>query len=148
MSLEDGYSNPENSLGKGGPAGSSVSIPEAYILFWSNFANFRTRANRAEYWKVFLVNIALYLVLFALGVAGKVGLFLILYFIYALAALVPSLALTVRRLHDTDRSGGWIFISLVPLVGSIILIVFLILDSTPGPNRFGPPSVAKGISSN
>jgi uncharacterized membrane protein YhaH (DUF805 family) len=57
--------------------------------------------------------------------------------LYALAVLIPSIAVTVRRLHDTDRSGWWILLGLIPLVGTIILLVFVCLDGTPGPNRFG-----------
>lgn len=57
--------------------------------------------------------------------------------LFALATVIPTLAVTWRRLHDTDRSGGWFFIQLVPLVGWIILFVFVVLDGTWGPNRFG-----------
>ena len=58
--------------------------------------------------------------------------------LYALAAIVPCLALTVRRLHDTDRGGLWILISLVPLIGGVVLFVFMLLEGTSGGNRFGP----------
>jgi uncharacterized membrane protein YhaH (DUF805 family) len=58
--------------------------------------------------------------------------------IYSLAVLIPSLAVSVRRLHDTNRTGWWIFIGLVPLVGAIILIVFYATDSQPGDNQYGP----------
>ena len=55
-----------------------------------------------------------------------------------LAVLVPSIAVTIRRLHDTERSGWWILIAFVPLVGGIVLLVFMCLDGTGGPNKFGP----------
>jgi uncharacterized membrane protein YhaH (DUF805 family) len=58
--------------------------------------------------------------------------------IYGLAVLIPSIAVGVRRLHDTDRSGWWLLISLIPLIGGIVLLVFFVLDGTPGENRFGP----------
>ncbi len=58
--------------------------------------------------------------------------------LYSLAVLVPSIAVTVRRLHDTGRSGWWILIGLIPIVGTIILIVFLVQDSKPGSNEYGP----------
>jgi uncharacterized membrane protein YhaH (DUF805 family) len=58
--------------------------------------------------------------------------------IYGLAVLVPSLAVGVRRLHDTNHSGWWLFISLIPLIGAIILLVFLVGDSQPGDNKYGP----------
>jgi uncharacterized membrane protein YhaH (DUF805 family) len=55
-----------------------------------------------------------------------------------LAILIPSLAVTVRRLHDIDRSGWWIFINLIPLIGAIVLLVFAVSEGTPGNNRYGP----------
>jgi uncharacterized membrane protein YhaH (DUF805 family) len=55
-----------------------------------------------------------------------------------LALLVPSLAVTFRRLHDTNRRGWWILIGLIPLIGAVVLFIFYLLDGTPGPNRFGP----------
>ena len=58
--------------------------------------------------------------------------------IYACAVLIPAIAVTVRRLHDTDRSGWWFLIVLIPVIGPIVLLVFMIIDGTPGPNRFGP----------
>ena len=58
--------------------------------------------------------------------------------IYALATLVPSLAVGVRRLHDTNRSGWWVLIGFIPVIGSIILIFFLAADSQPGDNQYGP----------
>ena len=58
--------------------------------------------------------------------------------IYSLAVLIPGLAVAVRRLHDTNRSGWWLFIGLVPLIGAIILLVFMVQDSQPGENQYGP----------
>jgi uncharacterized membrane protein YhaH (DUF805 family) len=58
--------------------------------------------------------------------------------IYLLAVLLPSIAVAVRRLHDTGRSGWWIFIGLIPLIGVIVMLVFLVLDSKPGANDYGP----------
>ena len=66
--------------------------------------------------------------------------------VYGLAVLVPSLAVSVRRLHDIDRTGWWVLIALVPVVGAIVLIVFHVLDSTPGPNRYGPNPKAAGVA--
>ena len=65
--------------------------------------------------------------------------------IFVLASLIPTLAIAFRRLHDTGRSAWWLLISLIPLVGSIVLLVFLLLAGEPGGNRFGPvpqPTVA------
>ncbi len=67
--------------------------------------------------------------------------------IYSLAVLIPSIAVSVRRLHDIDRTGWWLLIALVPLVGAIVLIVFHVLDGTPGPNRYGPnPKTAPRVA--
>ena len=64
--------------------------------------------------------------------------------IVGLILLLPSISVAVRRLHDTDRSGWWWWLNLIPCVGWIILIVFYVLPGTPGPNRFGPPPVPAG----
>ena len=57
--------------------------------------------------------------------------------IFALGSTIPAIAVSVRRLHDTDRSGWWFLIQLIPLIGGIVLLVFFCLDSSPGQNRFG-----------
>ena len=58
--------------------------------------------------------------------------------LFVLATLIPTIAVLVRRLHDTDRSGWWVLINFIPLIGSLVLLVFAVLDSQPGANRFGP----------
>lgn len=63
---------------------------------------------------------------------------LIVYLLLGLVVFFPSLAVTIRRLHDTDHSGGWYWISLVPFIGAIVLLVFMVTPGTPGPNRYGP----------
>lgn len=73
----------------------------------------------------------------SLGIAG------ILLGLYALATFIPNLAVTVRRLHDQDKSGWWILIGLVPLIGGIWLLILYFIDGTPGPNRFGPDPKAR-----
>ena len=82
-----------------------------------------------------LANLVVYV---ALAILAQIsGIFLILYVIYGLAMLVPSLAVAFRRLHDTDKSGWLILIGLIPLVGAIILLVFDIQEGTSGPNQYG-----------
>ena len=107
-----------------------------YLKVWKNYAGFEGRAHRTEYWMFFLVNfiIGLIFVLIELGLPS----FRSIQFLYDLAILIPSLAVGARRLHDTNKSGWWQLIVLIPLVGWIILIVFWCLDSDPGTNRFGP----------
>lgn len=112
-----------------------------YIEVLKKYAVFNGRARRKEYWYFILFHMIISLVVGVIdgltgSFSGEVGVGL-LGAIYALALLIPSIAVIVRRLHDTDRSGWWILISLIPLIGTIVLIVFLVLDSTPGANRFG-----------
>ena len=70
--------------------------------------------------------------------AGIMGIFGLLIFAYAIAILVPSLAMSVRRLHDTGRSGWFLLLNLIPYIGGIIIFVFSVLDSQPGANQYGP----------
>jgi uncharacterized membrane protein YhaH (DUF805 family) len=83
-----------------------------------------------------LFNIIAVLVLLILALAVH-GLFF-LYFLYGLAVLLPGLAVTFRRLHDTGRSAWWILIGVIPIVGSIVLLVFTCLPGAAGPNQYGP----------
>lgn len=106
-----------------------------YLAVLKNYAGFSGRARRKEYWMFTLFHAIAIAVLFGIGAAMDS---MILYFIYVLATLVPSLAVTVRRLHDTGRSGGWFFIAFVPFVGGIILLVFTVLEGQPAANQYGP----------
>ena len=111
------------------------------LVVLERYAKFDGRAGRAEFWWYALANIVVYVALLIL--AQITGLFLILYFLYALAMIVPGIAVAIRRLHDTDKSGWLMLIALVPFVGGIILLVFMILEGTSGPNQYGPgPEVA------
>ncbi len=112
-----------------------------YLEVLKKYAVFGGRARRREYWYFVLFNLIISIVLTGIdGMTGSLsaqtGLGL-LSGIYSLAILIPSIAVSVRRLHDTDRSGWWLFIVLVPLVGAIILLVFAVQDSKPGANQFG-----------
>ena len=112
-----------------------------YLHVLKNYATFSGRARRKEYWMFFLISALISIVLTLLdillgtySVEYEAGLFSGLY---SLLILIPSIAVVVRRLHDTDRSGWWILISLIPLIGVIVLFVFMCLDSQPGTNRLG-----------
>jgi uncharacterized membrane protein YhaH (DUF805 family) len=100
----------------------------------SKYAVFQGRAVRPEYWYFVLFIIIVEIVTYAIDLA--IG-YPILYTIAVLGLLLPSLGVSVRRLHDTDRSGWWLLISFVPLIGAILLIVWFCTRGTPGPNRFG-----------
>jgi uncharacterized membrane protein YhaH (DUF805 family) len=113
-----------------------------YLQALKKYADFSGRARRKEYWFFVLFYVIILIVLMIIdgfvgtqmGGAG-VG---ILTCIYALGMLIPALAVTVRRLHDTGRSGWWILIQFVPLVGSIVLLIFLLIEGQPGQNAYGP----------
>lgn len=104
--------------------------------FTKKFCCFSGRARRQEYWMFVLFSILTILASMVIGFIIPI-LGLILYVGFALAALLPGLAVCVRRLHDTDKSGWWILINLVPF-GGLILLIFMIMDSTPGENMYGP----------
>lgn len=113
-----------------------------YLAVLKKYAVFGGRAQRAEYWFFFLFNIIISIVLTVLdGMLGtmnaEAGLGL-LSGLYTLAVLIPGIAVTIRRLHDTGRSGWWILIAFVPFIGALVLLVFMILDSQPGSNEYGP----------
>ena len=112
-----------------------------FITALKKYATFSGRSQRSEYWYFLLFYLIIYLVLAVVdGITGsfsaKSGIGL-LTGIFSLAMLLPGLSVAVRRLHDTGRSGWWIFIGLIPLIGGIVLIVFLVQDSEAGANRFG-----------
>ena len=105
------------------------------LVVFERYAQFEGRAGRAEYWWFVLANILISIAFNIL--ASATDLFLILSFLVSLALLVPGLAVAIRRLHDTSRSGWWVLIALIPFVGWIILIVFLASEPTPGANEYG-----------
>ena len=94
---------------------------------------FSGRARRKEYWMFTLIYMIFSITLLVIDVATGLG---VLSVIFSLVMLVPSLSVLVRRLHDTNRSGWWILISLIPLVGAIILLIFLVQDSDDA-NTYG-----------
>ena len=110
-----------------------------YVEVLQKYAVFDGRAKRTEYWMFTLIQVVIAVVLAALSsVVGEW--FLVVYLLYVLATLLPSLAVTVRRLHDTGRSGWWILIGLVPLIGAIVLIIFMVMESADD-NEYGPRPV-------
>ena len=113
------------------------NIIEAYKKFWLNYFDFNGRSRRADYWQVFLVNIIIAVVLGVFSNIPIVGrMFWVISWLYSLAALIPGIALGVRRLHDIGKSGLYYLFILIPLVGAIILIVWFASDSEPGPRNF------------
>ena len=110
---------------------------EWYVMVWQKYAEFSGRSRRKEYWMFTLFNLLTYLVLFVGGLVILRGAGIILYFLYALAAFIPGLSVSVRRLHDTGKSGWFLLIALIPLVGGIILLVSMASDGNPCANLYG-----------
>ena len=111
-----------------------MTMQEAVRTVLSKYADFSGRARRSEYWYWALAYAIAYVI--ALILDGILGINLLVYLV-VLAAIVPSIAVGVRRLHDTDRSGWFILIGLIPIIGAIVLIVFYVQDSGPD-NQYGP----------
>jgi uncharacterized membrane protein YhaH (DUF805 family) len=130
--------------GFGGPspyAATSMGFPDAVRSVLTRYADFSGRARRAEYWWFFLFAVLVALVAAVLdGIIGAS----VFSLLTALGLLVPNLAVSVRRLHDTDRSGWWLLLNLVPF-GGIVLLVFYCLEGQPHPNRFGPSPKSPAI---
>jgi uncharacterized membrane protein YhaH (DUF805 family) len=113
-----------------------MDFGDAVKLGFANYVNFSDRASRSEYW---------YWILFvAIGqfVSGVIDSWIVGAFIlegiFFLATILPTLSVGVRRLHDLDRSGWWVLLDLIPLIGWIILLIWFCFKGTDGPNRFGP----------
>lgn len=115
-----------------------MSLLEAIKSGFTGFVRWRGRSSRSAYWWFFLfamlASVVATVVDVAVGANGAItGLVAVVLFL-------PALSVLVRRLHDTDRSGWWYWIGLVPFVGSIVLLVFLVSEGTAGPNRYGSAS--------
>lgn len=125
-----------------------MGFKEAVSSCLSKYATFSGRASRSEYWwfylfcfLAFLGTIILDMALLGYDPENPLDVpWLTLAAVFGL--FLPSLAAAIRRLHDTDKSGWWYLIALVPLIGGIVLLVFLVLKGTEGPNRFGPDPLA------
>lgn len=110
---------------------------DCYKSFWQNYFNFSGRTTRREYWCVVLANIIVSLILSFIDLllfGSQSG---VLTHIYAIAGIIPSLAIVWRRLHDIDKSGGFYFLIFIPFIGWIILLYFMCKKGTYGPNRYG-----------
>ena len=106
------------------------------------YADFSGRSRRKEYWffvlGIFIVAIILSIIEHILGLSGMVGgVYGPLTTLLLLALIIPSIAVQVRRFHDQDRSGWFVLLNLIPFVGGLIVLVFMVLEGTRGPNRFG-----------
>ncbi|MEM6410535.1 MAG: DUF805 domain-containing protein [Pseudomonadota bacterium] len=118
-----------------------ISFADASVLFWKRAFDFQGRSSRAEYWWAYLMLIIIYVAAIAIGtilssipIVGAI--FGIAILIFYLAIIIPSIAVGIRRLHDTDKTGWWLLLSLIPLVG-LVLLFFFCQRGTEGPNTYG-----------
>jgi uncharacterized membrane protein YhaH (DUF805 family) len=116
-----------------------MNFQQAIQSGFSNYVNFSGRAARSEDW--FWIVFYLLAVVVTLAIDTMIG-FRLTLSIFAIAVLLPTIAVQVRRLHDLDRTGWWILLHFVPLVGAIVLIIWYCMRGTEGPNRFGPDPLA------
>jgi len=115
---------------------------EYFIEVLKKYTVFTGRARRKEYWMFTLFYIVIYILLTVVAglLSNLPGVGVVMAFIplvFCLALLVPSIAVAIRRLHDTNRSGWWLLLGFVPVIGGIVLLVFLVKEGTPGENQFG-----------
>lgn len=120
-----------------------MGFQEAVKKCLSNYANFDGRAARSEYWWfalfLFLGNFVFGMLdAFLFGGMGQGQQVSILGAIFSLAVFLPSLAVGARRLHDVDKSGWWLLLVLIPILGALVLLFFFVQKGTAGDNRFGP----------
>lgn len=117
-----------------------MSFTEAVKTCFSKYVDFTGRAPRSEFWWwvlfVIIVSVVLSIIDFSVLGAGESGIS-VLSSLWSLATLLPGLAVSVRRLHDTDRSGWWILIAFIPIIGFLVLLYFYVQKGTEGQNRFG-----------
>jgi uncharacterized membrane protein YhaH (DUF805 family) len=106
-----------------------------YLEVLKKYAVVSGRARRSEYWYFVLFNLIIFIILTIIDYAINSA---ILSTIYSLAVLIPSIAVAVRRLHDTNRTGWWLLIGLIPIIGFIVLLIFMVQDSQKGENQYGP----------
>jgi uncharacterized membrane protein YhaH (DUF805 family) len=117
-----------------------------YLKVLKKYAVFSGRARRKEYWMFALFNFIFSLVLTIIDFLLGIGNWAVLSMIYSLAVLIPGLAVAFRRLHDTNRTGWWILINLIPIIGGIIFFIFTVSDSDSVNNQYGPnPKETPGI---
>ncbi|PXX27151.1 DUF805 domain-containing protein [Burkholderia sp. MS455] len=119
-----------------------MNFSEAVRSVLNQYAKFEGRARRAEYWYFALLSCVLSVAAQVIGAIGRdAGLIALLLlgaiFLISLALIIPGIAVSVRRLHDTGRSGWFLLLGLIPVVGPILLLVWMCSRGTAGPNRFG-----------
>jgi uncharacterized membrane protein YhaH (DUF805 family) len=123
-----------------------MNFGQAIKTCLNKYATISGRATRSEYWYFFLFLVIVNIVASVLD-STIFGAMPVLYLIATLALLVPSIAAGVRRLHDTDKAGWWLLVGLIPVIGTIVLIVFFCQRGSVGTNQFGPDPLQASITS-
>ncbi|HEX8510899.1 MAG TPA: DUF805 domain-containing protein [Propionibacteriaceae bacterium] len=123
-----------------------ATIAQAFTRFWKRYATFSGRASRSEYWWMALISLTVAILTTSIDVVTNggfaeartttTGVGDLLSYAWGLATIVPTVALGVRRLHDTNRSGNWILLGLVPFIGVIVVLIFSLAPSHPAGARF------------
>lgn len=132
----------------------SYNLVSAYKSMFKKYAQFNGRSRRSEYWYATLANVIIVFLMYMIMIpsfisvgqygtvsdsqAATLGILSIVMTLYSFAIIIPGLAMGVRRLHDTGRSGWYMLLGLIPYIGSIILIVFMAQDTQRGANQYGP----------
>lgn len=125
-----------------------------FNYFFKNYANFKGRASRKEYWLFYLAMALIPVVIYVLAAIGMglgiepeivLSCTMIALALFSLIIFIPALAVLCRRLHDSGRSGSYYFFSLIPVIGGILLFVWLIQDGDPCENRYGPDPKGRGV---
>ena len=125
---------------------------EWMLMPYRRYADFSGRSRRKEYWMFILFTAIVYAVVFSLMMAGGFSfspdgtpsrgplfwLGALLLGVFVLGSFIPSIAVQVRRFHDQDKSGWFVLLAFVPYVGGLIVLIFMCIEGTRGPNRFGP----------
>jgi uncharacterized membrane protein YhaH (DUF805 family) len=123
-----------------------VTFTEAIKSGFDHYVKFDGRASRPAYWWWFLFGILVWagawIIDAALGTQGVLG------GLAGLALLLPGLSVSIRRLHDTDHTGWWVLIGLIPIIGFIVLLVFYLREGDAGENKYGPPPVETAVPAN
>jgi uncharacterized membrane protein YhaH (DUF805 family) len=125
----------------------AMTLRQSVATCYRRYADFTGRASRSEYWwfvlfagLVEMAGVVLAVLMARSSAAGVLVALFVLFGLFVLGTILPTFAVWVRRLHDTDHSGAWWFIGLIPVIGGIVLFVFLVSKGTPAPNRYGPPT--------
>ena len=110
-----------------------MNMKDSIQTCFTKYIDFTGRAVRSEYWWFVLFCLILELIAYPINQN--------IYYLVVLILFLPSLAVLVRRLHDTDHTGWWALIVLIPIIGFLVILYFMIIEGTPGPNTYGPPAI-------